>query len=223
MTALRDGRARRAADSRSRAPSTARVVAGGGDTLRRGTRRTGRVAHRRSRCGPTARRAPYGADADAVRAELAAPDRRARCGSSTQIEAMYAAGARVFVEAGPGQVLTGLVGQILGDRPHLAVACEPPARAAACAACSPRSPSWPVAGRAGATPAGCSAAATPSTVPGRAAPERPGWTVDGQLVRDRARQPPARRPGAGPTHRGDVDVTAIDTATTPRRRTAGTS
>jgi malonyl CoA-acyl carrier protein transacylase/NAD(P)-dependent dehydrogenase (short-subunit alcohol dehydrogenase family)/acyl carrier protein len=43
-----------------------------------------------------------------------------------QIEAMYADGARVFVEAGPGQVLTGLVGRILGDRPHLAVACDAP-------------------------------------------------------------------------------------------------
>ena len=41
-----------------------------------------------------------------------------------QIEAMYAAGARVFVEAGPGRVLTQLVGKILGDRPHPAVACD---------------------------------------------------------------------------------------------------
>jgi len=43
-----------------------------------------------------------------------------------QIEAMYSAGARVFVEAGPGRVLTGLVGKILGDRPHTAVACDVP-------------------------------------------------------------------------------------------------
>src|SRR5207302_3724207 len=41
-----------------------------------------------------------------------------------QVEAMYAAGGRVFVEAGPGRVLTGLVGRILGDRPHTAVACD---------------------------------------------------------------------------------------------------
>ncbi|MEV7983431.1 beta-ketoacyl synthase N-terminal-like domain-containing protein, partial [Streptomyces sp. NPDC086519] len=56
--------------------------------------------------------APYRPDADAVRAELAA-----QIGSpvafSAQIEAMYEAGARVFVEAGPGTVLTRLVGQIL--------------------------------------------------------------------------------------------------------------
>ncbi|MGE0228115.1 MAG: SDR family NAD(P)-dependent oxidoreductase [Dehalococcoidia bacterium] len=38
-----------------------------------------------------------------------------------EVRAMYEAGARVFVEAGPGQTLTGLAGRILGDRPHLAV------------------------------------------------------------------------------------------------------
>ncbi|MEU1168251.1 acyltransferase domain-containing protein, partial [Streptomyces sp. NPDC005921] len=68
--------------------------------------------------------APYGDDAEAVRAGLAA-----QIGSpvvfAAQIEAMYEAGARVFVEAGPGSVLTRLVGQILGDRPHTTVACEP--------------------------------------------------------------------------------------------------
>ena len=37
---------------------------------------------------------------------------------------MYAAGARVFVEAGPGKVLTRLVDEVLGDRPHLAVATD---------------------------------------------------------------------------------------------------
>ncbi len=38
-----------------------------------------------------------------------------------QIENMYAAGHRVFLEVGPNGVLTRLVGQILGDRPHAAV------------------------------------------------------------------------------------------------------
>ncbi|WP_083734768.1 hypothetical protein [Actinomadura sp. CNU-125] len=34
------------------------------------------------------------------------------------------AGARTFVEAGPGGALTGLVGAILGDRPHTTVGCD---------------------------------------------------------------------------------------------------
>ncbi|MEV4258678.1 acyltransferase domain-containing protein, partial [Spirillospora sp. NPDC049652] len=69
--------------------------------------------------------APYDTEPAELRATLAgqvaAPVRFVE-----QIEAMYAAGARVFVEAGPGRVLTGLVGEILGDRPHTAVACDAP-------------------------------------------------------------------------------------------------
>ncbi|MFB9682607.1 SDR family NAD(P)-dependent oxidoreductase [Amycolatopsis plumensis] len=61
---------------------------------------------------------------DDVRGELAA-----QIGAPVrfldQIEAMYAAGARIFVEAGPGRVLTRLVKDILGDRPHTVVACGP--------------------------------------------------------------------------------------------------
>ncbi|MFE3183435.1 SDR family NAD(P)-dependent oxidoreductase [Streptomyces violascens] len=116
---------------------------------------------------------------DGVRAELTAqiesPVRFAE-----QVEAMYAAGARIFVEAGPGTVLTGLVGQILGDRPHRAVACEP----------------RPGAGLRGLLE--CLAQLAVAGVPvrpgrllqGRGAvterPEPPGWTVDGQLVRTRS-------------------------------------
>ncbi|WP_157868603.1 hypothetical protein [Streptomyces caatingaensis] len=48
--------------------------------------------------------------------QIAAPVRFAE-----QIESMYAAGARVFFDAGPGTVLTGLVRAMLGDCPHLAV------------------------------------------------------------------------------------------------------
>ncbi|HUK55202.1 MAG TPA: SDR family NAD(P)-dependent oxidoreductase [Nitrospiria bacterium] len=45
-----------------------------------------------------------------------------------EIEAMYAAGARVFIEVGPRGVLTGLTRAILGARPHLAVATDLPMR-----------------------------------------------------------------------------------------------
>ncbi|MFJ2610274.1 SDR family NAD(P)-dependent oxidoreductase [Streptomyces sp. NPDC087425] len=67
--------------------------------------------------------ARYPDDADGIRAELAA-----QIGSpvrfADQIEAMYAAGARVFVEAGPGRVLSRLVADILGERPHRTVPLE---------------------------------------------------------------------------------------------------
>ncbi|GAA4237585.1 hypothetical protein GCM10022254_50030 [Actinomadura meridiana] len=69
--------------------------------------------------------APYGTDPAALAAafagQVSAPVRFAE-----QIETMYGAGARVFVETGPGDVLTGLVGQILGERPHTAVSCDVP-------------------------------------------------------------------------------------------------
>jgi acyl transferase domain-containing protein/NAD(P)H-dependent flavin oxidoreductase YrpB (nitropropane dioxygenase family) len=56
-------------------------------------------------------------------AHLASPVRFA-----AMIETMHADGARLFVEVGPGSALTGLVGSILGPRPHQAIACEPPGR-----------------------------------------------------------------------------------------------
>lgn len=63
---------------------------------------------------------PHGDDVrEALATQVGAPVRFVEA-----IEAMYAAGARVFVEAGPGRVLTGLVGRILGDRPHRVVAFE---------------------------------------------------------------------------------------------------
>ncbi|MFD5425656.1 SDR family NAD(P)-dependent oxidoreductase [Streptomyces sp. NPDC127084] len=123
---------------------------------------------------------PYANGSDAIRAELAAqvgaPVRFAE-----QIEAMYEAGARVFVEAGPGRVLTRLVADVLGDRPHLAIACEPrpdsglsgllDALARLAVAGLPVRTGWMFRGR-------------DAVDPGRAAAERqPGWMVDGHLVR----------------------------------------
>lgn len=43
-----------------------------------------------------------------------------------EVEAMYQAGARVFVEVGPRNVLTTLVRKILDGQPHLAVALDTP-------------------------------------------------------------------------------------------------
>jgi acyl transferase domain-containing protein len=44
------------------------------------------------------------------------------------IEAMHADGARVFVEVGPGGIVSALLGSILAGKPHLAVACDHPGR-----------------------------------------------------------------------------------------------
>jgi NADP-dependent 3-hydroxy acid dehydrogenase YdfG len=121
--------------------------------------------------------APYSGPPDAVRSVLAGqvaePVR-----FTEQIEAMYAAGARTFVEAGPGRVLTGLVDRILGDRPHTAVACDVPgenglrrfviALAELVRAGVPVDPEPLFSGRA---------------APVTGSPTRPRWTVDGHLVR----------------------------------------
>ncbi len=42
----------------------------------------------------------------------------------SEIEQMYDSGARIFIEAGPRNVLTGLTRKILGERTHLAVAMD---------------------------------------------------------------------------------------------------
>jgi polyketide-type polyunsaturated fatty acid synthase PfaA len=67
--------------------------------------------------------AAYEADAASVRRgladQLASPVRFAE-----SVETLYAAGARIFIEVGPGSVLTGLVDQCLDGRDHLAVAMD---------------------------------------------------------------------------------------------------
>ncbi|PHQ52793.1 polyketide synthase [Streptomyces cinnamoneus] len=146
-------------------------------------------------------------------AQIASPVRFAE-----QIEAMYEAGARVFVEAGPGTVLTGLVRQVLDDRPHVAVPFEPRAdaglrghlEALARLAVSgvPVAAARLLAGRG-------AVVADPEAVPAR-----PGWTVDGHLVRTADGEPlpgalrPARRlaPAASPGPAVDTPVPVDESA-----------
>jgi acyl transferase domain-containing protein/NAD(P)H-dependent flavin oxidoreductase YrpB (nitropropane dioxygenase family) len=66
---------------------------------------------------------PYPNDAAAVRERLSRHLLH-RVDFVAVIERMYADGARFFVEAGPSSVLTQMVGQILGDRPHTAVSLD---------------------------------------------------------------------------------------------------
>ncbi|MFJ7777459.1 SDR family NAD(P)-dependent oxidoreductase [Streptomyces yangpuensis] len=120
----------------------------------------------------------YPASADGVRG-LAARQVAEPVRFVEQVESMYAAGVRTFVEAGPGRVLTGLVGRILGDRPHTAVPLDVPgehgllrlvtALAELAVAGVPVAPEALFRGRT-------------SRLPDRA-PRRPGWLVDGHLVR----------------------------------------
>lgn len=125
--------------------------------------------------------APYPDGTGPVRGELAA-QLESPVRFAAQIEAMHEAGARVFIEAGPGRVLTGLVREILSGRPHLAVACDAlPAEAMrgflitlgqlACAGV-PVNAGWLVHGR---------ARPEPLAEPAR----ETSWYVDGALVRDR--------------------------------------
>jgi acyl transferase domain-containing protein/NAD(P)H-dependent flavin oxidoreductase YrpB (nitropropane dioxygenase family)/NADP-dependent 3-hydroxy acid dehydrogenase YdfG len=65
----------------------------------------------------------YPSDPGAIRA-LLAEQLVSPVEFTAKIESMYEAGARVFVEAGPGRVLTQLVDKILGDRPHRAIATD---------------------------------------------------------------------------------------------------
>ncbi|HWC82849.1 MAG TPA: SDR family oxidoreductase [Pseudonocardiaceae bacterium] len=126
---------------------------------------------------------PYRPDDEAVRAELAAQI-GAPVWFAAEIEAMYADGARVFVEAGPGSVLSGLVGKILHDRPHTVISPGQDglrgfltglARLAA-TGIEVRT-GWLHAGRPG------------LDLTFAEPPSQPNWTVDGQLVRTKNGDP----------------------------------
>ena len=151
--------------------------------------------------------APYDASAGSVRSELAA-----QIGSpvrfADEIEAMYEAGVRVFVEAGPGKVLSRLIDVILEGRPHVAVPCEDRpdaglrgllrALAALAVAGVELQTGWLFEGR--------DARDTVTDAGKRAA--RPGWTVDGHLVRV-ARDGACVPGGLAPARRVSLEGTVI--------------
>jgi len=68
--------------------------------------------------------APYGSSPDHIRHTLALHI-TSSVRFTEEIRAMYKAGARVFLEAGPGRVLAGLADSILGDDPHESIAMQP--------------------------------------------------------------------------------------------------
>ncbi|WP_223165360.1 type I polyketide synthase [Lentzea indica] len=113
--------------------------------------------------------APHADVRDGLSAQLAG-----RVRFVDQIESMYAAGARIFVEAGPGGVLTSLVGKTLGDRPHQALRCDDHVTF--------------LRTLAELAVAGVEVDAAPlfedRAEPATAVPPRPRWYVDGGLVRD---------------------------------------
>jgi malonyl CoA-acyl carrier protein transacylase/NAD(P)-dependent dehydrogenase (short-subunit alcohol dehydrogenase family) len=128
--------------------------------------------------------APYPTEPAAIRTTLAAhvaePVRFVE-----QVEAMYAAGVRVFVEAGPGRVLTQLLGTILAGRPHVAVATDLPGEPALprllltlaelAVAGVPVDPARLFHGRDARLVAG--------SISGSTAARRPGWVVNGHVVK----------------------------------------
>ncbi|MFJ8916275.1 SDR family oxidoreductase [Amycolatopsis sp. NPDC102389] len=132
--------------------------------------------------------ATYPADPDGIRAGLAAQI-GAPVRFADQIEAMYEAGARTFVEAGPGSVLARLVDAVLDRRPHRTVTFEGgrrtgiPGFLAALARLA-------VAGaevRTGRLFTGRDCLDALSARP----PKKAGWTLDGQLVRTAGGEIPA--------------------------------
>jgi acyl transferase domain-containing protein/NAD(P)H-dependent flavin oxidoreductase YrpB (nitropropane dioxygenase family)/NAD(P)-dependent dehydrogenase (short-subunit alcohol dehydrogenase family)/acyl carrier protein len=66
---------------------------------------------------------PYPSDVKAIKQQMAAQIVNPVC-FVKQIEQMYADGARIFVEAGPGRVLTGLVQKILAGKPHVMISTD---------------------------------------------------------------------------------------------------
>jgi len=68
---------------------------------------------------------PYDADVEAIRTQLS-QHLLSPVEFVAQIEAMYAAGARIFLEVGPKRILSKLVNQILEGKAHTAVSVDNP-------------------------------------------------------------------------------------------------
>ncbi|MFC9744970.1 SDR family NAD(P)-dependent oxidoreductase [Streptomyces niveus] len=123
---------------------------------------------------------PYPTDPAGVRAGLAA-----QIGSpvrfAEQIESMYAAGARVFAEVGPGRVLSRLVSAVLGARPHQTIPLDGgrPGGLGGFLTALARLAVNGADVRTGRLFRGRDAVDPQTAVAERS----PGWTVDGQLVR----------------------------------------
>jgi len=66
---------------------------------------------------------PYNADVESIRSQLG-QQALSPVEFVSQIQAMYEAGARTFIEVGPKSILTKFVGQILADREHGAVSLD---------------------------------------------------------------------------------------------------
>jgi acyl transferase domain-containing protein/NAD(P)-dependent dehydrogenase (short-subunit alcohol dehydrogenase family)/NAD(P)H-dependent flavin oxidoreductase YrpB (nitropropane dioxygenase family) len=132
-----------------------------------------------------------------------------------QIEGMYAAGARVFVEVGPGRTLTQLVGKILGGRAHRAIPCDVPGEHGvrrllmALAELS-------VSGVA-VDPAALFLGRDASMVAESSVPKRPNWTIDGSFVRGADGEP--LKGGLQPAPRGPL--VSLGTAGAPDLAAAG--
>jgi len=141
----------------------------------------------------SARRYTPGAVRQVLAAQIPAPVRFV-----DQIEDMYAAGARTFVEVGPGQTLTRLVREILGDRPHTALPCGPGLREF-----------LTTVGRLAVSGVSVDPTRLFRGRPPRTPPPPNAWTVSGHLVRRPDGQLPPH--GLAPAHR--IPRTAMTEAT----------
>jgi acyl transferase domain-containing protein/NAD(P)H-dependent flavin oxidoreductase YrpB (nitropropane dioxygenase family) len=138
---------------------------------------------------------------------------------SDEVLAMHRAGARVFLEVGPRNVLTGLVSRILDDRPHLAVALDQPGRDGsvqllhALAALAAEGVTFRIERLFRGRPVEPLDVRTLEPPAGRPAPSRTAWLVNGGRAR------PASEPT--PTPRAQLDLAELFASNTNGGRSHG--